>query len=100
MPPPISCPNCATALLPPTRRPAIAWGIGWEIKGPKRPHPSGELTTAATYGHLGATGTIAWADPATEIVCILLTNRTLASGWTDERPRQALFGNAVMAAAV
>ena len=85
---------------PPTPRPAIAWGIGWEIKGTKRPHPSGELTSAATYGHLGATGTMAWADPATEIVCILLTNRTLASGWTDERPRQALFSNAVMAAAV
>jgi beta-lactamase class C len=85
---------------PASPRPAVAWGIGWEIKGTKRPHPSGELTSTATYGHLGSTGTMVWADPATEVVCILLTNRTLASGWTDERPRQALFSNAVMAAAV
>jgi hypothetical protein len=40
---------------------------------------------------------MAWADPATDVVCILLTNRTLVSGWTSERPRQALFSNAVVA---
>lgn len=84
--------------VPPTLRPAMSWGIGWEVKGAKRPHPSGELTSAATYGHLGATGTMVWADPETDTVCVLLTNRALASGWTDERPRQAMFSNAVMAA--
>jgi CubicO group peptidase (beta-lactamase class C family) len=78
--------------------PAVPWGIGWEIKGGKRPFYSGELTSASTYGHLGATGTMVWADPESDVVCILLTNRTLASGWTStERPRQALFSNAVMA---
>jgi len=81
-------------------RPEVAWGIGWEIKGTKRPHPSGDLTSPATIGHLGSTGTMVWADPETDIVCILLTNRTLASGWTTERPRQGLFSNAVMAAAL
>jgi beta-lactamase class C len=78
--------------------PAVPWGIGWEIKGQKRPHSSGELTSAATYGHLGATGTMVWADPQADVTCVLLTNRTLASGWTStERPRQALFSNVVMA---
>ncbi len=81
-------------------RPEVAWGIGWEIKGTKRLHPSGDLTSPATFGHLGSTGTMVWADPETDIVCVLLTNRTLASGWTTERPRQALFSNAVMAAAL
>ena len=76
---------------------AVEWGIGWEIKGTKRPHRSGELTSPGTYGHAGATGTMVWADPETETVCVLLTNRTLVSGWTSERPRQALFSNAVMA---
>ncbi len=80
-------------------RPAVAWGIGWEIKGTNRLHPSGDLTSPATFGHLGSTGTMVWADPETDIVCVLLTNRTLASGWTTERPRQAYFSNAVMAAA-
>jgi beta-lactamase class C len=81
-------------------RPTVPWGIGWEVKGGKRQHPSGELTSDATYSHLGATGTMVWADPHADVACILLTNRTLASGWTTERPRQALFGNAVMAALI
>jgi hypothetical protein len=39
-----------------------------------------------------------WADPVVDVACVLLTNRTLVSGWTTERSRQALFSNAVMAA--
>jgi CubicO group peptidase (beta-lactamase class C family) len=79
-------------------RPAVPWGIGWGIKGSQRPWPGGELTSPETYGHLGASGTMVWADPRTEVVCVLLTNRTLASGWPTERLRQAMFSNAVMAA--
>jgi beta-lactamase class C len=86
----------AAARTPPLS--AVEWGIGWEIKGTKRPHRSGELTSPATYGHAGATGTMVWACPLTDVVCVLLTNRTLVSGWTTERPRQALFSNAVMGA--
>lgn len=86
----------AAARTPPL--PAVEWGIGWEIKGTKRPHRSGELTSLATFGHAGATGTMVWADPELDVACVLLTNRTLVSGWTSERPRQALFSNAVMAA--
>lgn len=86
----------AAARTPPLT--AVEWGIGWEVKGCKRPHRSGELTSTATFGHAGATGTMVWADPATDVACVLLTNRTLASGWTTERPRQAMFSNAVMAA--
>jgi beta-lactamase class C len=78
--------------------PVVEWGLGWSLKGAKRPHFSGELTSPATYGHLGATGTMVWADPAVDVACVLLTNRTLVSGWSRERPRQALFSNAVMAA--
>ncbi len=78
--------------------PAVEWGIGWNLKGAKRPYFSGELTSPQTYGHLGATGTMVWADPHADVACILLTNRSLVSGWTAERPRQALFSNAVTAA--
>lgn len=87
----------AAARTPPL--PAVEWGIGWEVKGAKRAHRSGDLTSPRTYSHAGATGTMAWADPATGVASVLLTNRTLVSGWTTERPRQALFSNAVMAAA-
>ncbi|HET7768025.1 MAG TPA: serine hydrolase domain-containing protein [Chloroflexota bacterium] len=85
----------AAARTPPL--PAVEWGIGWEIKGSKQPHRSGDLTSPATYGHAGATGTMVWACPFTAVSCVLLTNRTLVSGWTSERPRQAMFSNAVMA---
>jgi CubicO group peptidase (beta-lactamase class C family) len=83
---------------PATIRPRVDWGIGWEIKGQKTKHPSGDLTSPGTFGHLGATGTMVWADPAIDVACVLLTNRTMRSGWVSERPRQALFSNAVMAA--
>ena len=77
---------------------AVEWGLGWEVKGTKRPNRTGELTSAATFSHAGATGTVVWADPETDVVCVFLTNRTLASGWTTEQPRQAMFSNAVMSA--
>lgn len=91
-------PELRDSAVPPTMRPRVEWGIGWEIKGAKRLHPSGELTSPETYAHLGATGTLVWADPRTEVACVLLTNRALGSGWPAERPRQALFSNTVMAA--
>jgi CubicO group peptidase (beta-lactamase class C family) len=28
----------------------------------------------ATFGHTGSTGTIAWADPATKAICVVLTS--------------------------
>ena len=86
----------AAAQTPP--RPAVEWGIGWEVKGTKRAHRSGELTSAMTFSHSGATGTMVWGCPLTGVSCVLLTNQTLVSGWTSERPRQAMFSNAVMAA--
>lgn len=30
--------------------------------------------SAKTFGHTGSTGTIAWADPATETICVILTS--------------------------
>lgn len=36
--------------------------------------PSGPKDFKATFGHGGSTGTIAWADPATETICVVLTS--------------------------
>jgi CubicO group peptidase (beta-lactamase class C family) len=85
----------AAARTPPLS--AVEWGIGWELKGSKQAHRSGDLTSPATYGHAGATGTMVWADPVLDVACVLLTNRTLVSGWTTERRRQSMFSNAVVA---
>lgn len=38
-----------------------------------------------TFGHTGSTGTLAWADPATDTVCVVLT--TLPAGAASPHPR-------------
>lgn len=53
------------------------WGLGFELRGEKRLHPFGELTSPDTFGHLGAAGTLAWADPESALVCVVLCNRAL-----------------------
>jgi CubicO group peptidase (beta-lactamase class C family) len=33
-----------------------------------------ERAPARTFGHTGSTGTLCWADPASETVCVVLTS--------------------------
>ena len=48
-----------------------AWGLGWSLgKG-----NFGKKCSPQTFGHYGVTGTIAWADPATGLRCVLLTTK-------------------------
>jgi CubicO group peptidase (beta-lactamase class C family) len=49
-----------------------------------------------TFGHSGATGTLAWADPATRTICIVLT--TLPARAASPHPRQ-LASDRIAAAA-
>lgn len=42
--------------------------------------------SAGAFGHTGATGTLAWADPATQTVCVVLT--TLPGTAKKPHPRQ------------
>jgi CubicO group peptidase (beta-lactamase class C family) len=49
-----------------------------------------------TFGHTGSTGTIAWADPATQTICVVLTS--LPARAVEPHPRD-LAGNAIAAAA-
>lgn len=39
------------------------------------------------FGHTGSTGTIAWADPATQTICVVLTS--LPAGAVQPHPREA-----------
>jgi beta-lactamase class C len=78
----------------------VAWGLGWAIKGEKRGHETGDLSSPATFSHGGATGTLAWADPERDLACVLLTNRAQRSGWHTDESRLARFANAVLAAAL
>jgi CubicO group peptidase (beta-lactamase class C family) len=75
-----------------------SWALGWEIKGNKTHHWTGDLTSPLTFAHPGQAGTLLWADPATGIACAVLANRDLYTGWTISPARWARLNNAIMAA--
>ena len=47
------------------------WGLGWMVK----PGDFGKACSNRTFGHFGSTGTCAWADPETNLTCVLLTTK-------------------------
>jgi CubicO group peptidase (beta-lactamase class C family) len=51
------------------------WGLGWALGRSKVWNAFGDLVSPNTFGHAGATGTLAWADPDTKLICVILTNR-------------------------
>jgi CubicO group peptidase (beta-lactamase class C family) len=71
------------------------WGLGWALADSIVWNSCGELVSPATFGHTGATGTVAWADPVRELVCIVLTNYRVDEGSLLRR-----VSNAVAAAVV
>lgn len=71
------------------------FGLAVEVKGAKRPHWSGSLTSSETFGHFGGTGTFLWIDPVIEVAAIGLTDRTFGPWAMEVWPR---FGDAVVEA--
>lgn len=57
-------------------------GLGFNI-GAKAGSPG---CSQKTFGHTGATGTLAWADPATDTICVVLT--TLPARAANPHPRK------------
>jgi len=60
--------------------PLKPWGLGWALAGSPVWNWFGELVSADTFGHVGATGTVAWADPQSELFCVFLTNQMVENG--------------------
>lgn len=50
------------------------WGLGFEIKGAKRPHWTGASNSPRTFGHFGGAGTFLWVDPHVHAACACLTD--------------------------
>jgi CubicO group peptidase (beta-lactamase class C family) len=50
------------------------WGLGFEIRGDKRPHWTGTTNSPATHGHFGGAGTMMWVDPAAGCGLVALTD--------------------------
>lgn len=71
------------------------WGLGWALGRSVVWNAFGDLVSPETFGHAGATGTVAWADPRTQLVCVLLTSRPYS---VDDGRLLRLVSNTVAAA--
>jgi len=57
------------------------WGLGPEVRGHKAPHWTPAAASPDSFGHLGASGCLACADPAGEVAWTIFGSRTNAGGW-------------------
>ena len=71
------------------------WGLGWRLNTGQ----FGDLVSRDTFGHLGATGAIYWADPRSGLACVLLTNqpRLLRDAPREHEALAARYANALAA---
>ena len=65
------------------------WGAGWEVKGTKPKHWTGNLTSSETWDHWGFAGTLAWVDPTRELAVAVFANRSVKSLWMFRPARWA-----------
>ncbi len=75
------------------------WGLGWEVKGEKRRHWTGDLTSSRTFCHFGHAGTLLWGDPERDLALAVFANRAVTHMWGFILTRWARLSNAVIAAA-
>jgi len=71
------------------------WGLGWGLATSVVWAYFGDLVSPQTFGHSGATGTVAWADPKTKLITVILTTRPSAE---DDGRLLRTVSNAVAAA--
>jgi CubicO group peptidase (beta-lactamase class C family) len=55
------------------RVPGSTWALGWDTRSAFS--SAGRRFSAASFGHLGFTGTSIWVDPVSELEVVLLSNR-------------------------
>ena len=79
--------------------PVGRWGLGWEVKGEKRRHWTGDLTSPATVCHFGQAGTLLWADPTRHLALAVFAGRAVTRMWGFILARWVRLSNAVVAAA-
>jgi CubicO group peptidase (beta-lactamase class C family) len=84
-------PETARLMITNQNSPGLApRGLGWNIGS----SAGGKGCSERTFGHTGSTGTIAWADPATHTICVVLTS--LPARAVQPHPRD-LVSNAIAA---
>jgi CubicO group peptidase (beta-lactamase class C family) len=76
-----------------------SWGLGWEVRGTKRRHWTGDLASPATFCHFGRAGTLVCGDPARDVALTVFTNRSVARMRTFILTHWIQLSNAVATAA-
>ena len=71
------------------------WGLGWGLATSPVWAYFGDLASPRTFGHTGASGTVAWADPERRLLCVILTTRPASE---DGGRLLRMVSNAVTAA--
>jgi beta-lactamase class C len=72
------------------------WGLGPELRGVKRPHWAPLEASPGSFGHAGASGSLAWFDPEADLAWAILGSRTALGGWLIRQG--PLIGSALLAA--
>jgi CubicO group peptidase (beta-lactamase class C family) len=73
------------------------WGLGWGLATSPVWVYCGDLVSPRTFGHSGATGTVAWADPDSQLLTVILTTRPTSD---DNGRLLRTVSNAVAAAVI
>jgi CubicO group peptidase (beta-lactamase class C family) len=66
-------------------------GLGFDVR-----MSSGPAGSQSTFGHGGSTGTVAWSDPETETICVVMTS--LPGGAMNPHPRDLAAARVAAAA--
>jgi CubicO group peptidase (beta-lactamase class C family) len=61
--------------------PVADWACGFELRDAKERHWTGDALSPRAATHFGASGTLAFVDPAHRVAAALLANRGTYSGW-------------------
>jgi beta-lactamase class C len=89
--------NLGGGQVPPLVWPRCPWGLGPELRDAKAPHWAPLEASPDSYGHAGASGCVAWLDPAADVAWAILGTLTADSGWLiRSAPR---IGAAILGAA-
>jgi CubicO group peptidase (beta-lactamase class C family) len=70
-------------------------GLGWDKPSKEKTSTAPPPLSTLAFGHLGFTGTAAWADPTHNLVVIILSNRIHPTA-TDPRYNQLLIRRKIM----
>lgn len=65
--------------------PRCPWGLGPELHGHKTPHWVPAQASPESFGHAGASGSLAWVDPTAGVAWAILGTRTADGGWLLRR---------------